>query len=65
WQKEQIHKHGRRYTPQSLCEKVTQSPLSEEYCINYRRRKYGTEQAKFITGTGLLVDGGQATGLLD
>lgn len=24
-----------------------------------------SEQAKFITGTGLLVDGGQATGLLD
>jgi 3-oxoacyl-[acyl-carrier protein] reductase len=24
-----------------------------------------SEQARFITGTGLLVDGGQATGLLD
>ena len=24
-----------------------------------------SEQAKFITGTGLLIDGGQATGLLD
>jgi 3-oxoacyl-[acyl-carrier protein] reductase len=24
-----------------------------------------SEQAKFITGTGLLVDGGQASGLLD
>ena len=24
-----------------------------------------SDQAKFITGTGLLVDGGQATGLLD
>ena len=24
-----------------------------------------SQQARFITGTGLLVDGGQATGLLD
>ena len=24
-----------------------------------------SEQAKFITGTGLLIDGGQASGLLD
>ena len=24
-----------------------------------------SEKVKFITGTGLLVDGGQATGLLD
>nr|AIA18443.1 Carboxypeptidase Taq (M32) metallopeptidase [uncultured bacterium] len=40
WLKENIHKHGRRYTPAALCEKVTGKPLSEEPYVDYLTNKY-------------------------
>lgn len=40
WQKEQIHKHGRRYPPQELCKQITGNPLSEEPFIRYLTKKF-------------------------
>jgi carboxypeptidase Taq len=42
WLKENIHKHGRQFTPAELCQKVTGKPLSEEPYVNYLKKKYGT-----------------------
>ncbi len=42
WLKENIHKHGRQYTPGELCQRVTGKPLSEEPYVNYLKKKYGT-----------------------
>ncbi len=38
--KEKIHRHGRRYQPGELCEKVTGRPLSEEPYTHYLTQKY-------------------------
>ncbi len=40
WQKENIHRWGRTYTPPELVKKVTGSPLSEEPFIAYLTKKY-------------------------
>ena len=40
WLKENIHKFGRQYTPQEICQKVTGNPLSEEAYVNYLKKKY-------------------------
>lgn len=42
WQKEKIHKHGRRYLPHELCQNVTGKSLSEEPFIRYLKQKYST-----------------------
>ncbi|NGX26269.1 MAG: Thermostable carboxypeptidase 1 [Chlamydiae bacterium] len=40
WQKEKIHRFGREFLPEDLCEKVTGSPLSEKPYIEYLKNKY-------------------------
>lgn len=40
WQKKHIHKYGRQYLPEDLCEKITGKPLSEKPFINYLEKKY-------------------------
>lgn len=40
WLKENIHKHGRQYTPEELSKRVTGRALSEEPYVNYLREKY-------------------------
>lgn len=40
WLKENIHKEGRRYTPEELCQKVTGKPLSEVPFVDYLKKKY-------------------------
>jgi carboxypeptidase Taq len=42
WLKENIHKHGRQYTPAELCQKITGKPLSEEPYVSYLKKKYST-----------------------
>lgn len=42
WLKENIHKHGRQFTPSELCQKVTGKLLNEEPYVNYLKEKYGT-----------------------
>ena len=41
WLKEQIYRHGRKYTPQELVERVTGGPLRIAPYIEYLRTKYG------------------------
>lgn len=40
WQKEKIHRHGRRYLPNQLCQKITGESLSEKPFIRYLVEKY-------------------------
>lgn len=40
WLKENIHRHGRQYTPGELCQKVTGKALSEIPYITYLTKKY-------------------------
>ncbi len=40
WQKEHIHRYGRQYLPEDLCEKITGKPLSEKPFITYLEKKY-------------------------
>lgn len=40
WLKENIHRHGRQYTPEELCKRITGRALSEEPYVNYLREKY-------------------------
>ena len=40
WLKENIHKLGRQYTPEALCQKVTGQPLTEEAYVAYLTKKY-------------------------
>jgi carboxypeptidase Taq len=40
WLKENIHKHGRRFTPTELCEKTTGKPLSQDPYLTYLTKKY-------------------------
>ena len=40
WQKENIHRHGRRYLPHELCQQITSKPLSEQPYIHYLTKKY-------------------------
>ncbi|MBS0619935.1 MAG: carboxypeptidase M32 [Verrucomicrobia bacterium] len=40
WLRENIHQHGREYTPQELCQRITRSPLSAAPYITYLQEKY-------------------------
>ena len=40
WLRENIHKHGRFYTSQELCNKITKEPLNTKYFIDYATKKY-------------------------
>jgi len=40
WLREQIHQHGRRYTSEELCERVTGQKLNPAYFMDYIRDKY-------------------------
>ncbi|MBS0615950.1 MAG: carboxypeptidase M32 [Verrucomicrobia bacterium] len=42
WQKENIHRWGRMYTPSELIQRATGSPLSEKPFIAYLNKKYGS-----------------------
>jgi carboxypeptidase Taq len=41
WLVENVYRHGRKYTPSELVERVTGGPLSVEPYIRYLRAKYG------------------------
>lgn len=41
WLRENIHRHGRRYTPAELVERTTGSPLGHEALISQLTQKYG------------------------
>ena len=41
WLRENIHRHGRRYTPAELVERITGSPLEHEPLISQLKKKYG------------------------
>ena len=40
WLKENIHRHGRQFTPGQLCQRVTGKPLSQEPYVGYLTKKY-------------------------
>ena len=40
WLREQIHRHGRRYSPRQLCERVTGRPLSAEPLMRHLEAKF-------------------------
>jgi carboxypeptidase Taq len=42
WLRENIHRHGKRYTASELCERVTGEPLSFQHFMEYARKKYST-----------------------
>ena len=39
WLHDNVHQHGRRYSPAELCERATGAPLSSEHFTNYLERK--------------------------
>ena len=41
WLNENIHQHGRRYSPSQLCERITGTPLSADPLMNYLEGKFG------------------------
>jgi carboxypeptidase Taq len=41
WLKENIYRHGSKYTPSELVERITGGPMSIEPYIRYLRAKYG------------------------
>lgn len=41
WLVENIHRHGQRYRPGALCERITGRPLSHKPFIEYLRGKFG------------------------
>lgn len=47
WLRSNIHRHGRRYTSEDLCELVTGSKLDTRHFLNYIQKKY--EQVYGIT----------------
>lgn len=40
WLRENIHRHGQRYRPSDLCERITGEPLSPLPFLNYLRTKF-------------------------
>ena len=40
WLRENVHQHGRLYTSQELCNKITKEPLNTLYFINYATKKF-------------------------
>jgi carboxypeptidase Taq len=41
WLNDKIHRHGMRWRPRVLCEKVTGQPLTPRPLVNYLRQKFG------------------------
>jgi carboxypeptidase Taq len=41
WLTDKIHRHGQRYRPTELCERITGRPLSHKPFIEYLRTKFG------------------------
>ncbi|TCZ68647.1 carboxypeptidase M32 [Flaviaesturariibacter aridisoli] len=41
WLRREVHQHGRRYTSDGLCRRITAQSLSSAYFIDYVRQKYG------------------------
>jgi len=41
WLREHIHRHGRRYTPAGLVERITGKPLQHEALMSHLTQKYG------------------------
>ena len=41
WLRENIHRHGRRYTAAELCERVTGKPLSADPLMRHLESKFG------------------------
>ena len=41
WLRDKIHKHGSRYRPEQLCQRITGKPLSHQYLMDYMNKKYG------------------------
>jgi carboxypeptidase Taq len=41
WLRENIHRHGRRYSPQELIQRATGEPLRAAYFLEYLKKKYG------------------------
>jgi len=41
WLRERIHRHGRRYTSEELCQQATGKPLDISYFLDYLLDKYG------------------------
>ena len=42
WLRENIHRHGKRYTASELVEKVSREPLNEDHFVDYIREKYSS-----------------------
>ncbi len=40
WLRENIHRHGRRYEAEELCEMITGEPLDVKYFMDYAKKKY-------------------------
>jgi carboxypeptidase Taq len=40
WLRTHIHRHGRRYTSEQLCESATGEPLNIQYFLDYLSDKY-------------------------
>jgi carboxypeptidase Taq len=40
WLREKIHRHGRRYTSEQLCERITGQKLDPAFFISYAKQKY-------------------------
>jgi carboxypeptidase Taq len=41
WLRDKVHQHGRLYTAEELCIKITGEPLNFKYFMNYAKEKYG------------------------
>ncbi|MGB0862671.1 MAG: carboxypeptidase M32 [Saprospiraceae bacterium] len=41
WLRDKVHRHGRFYTAEELCIKITGEPLNFKYFMNYAKAKYG------------------------
>jgi len=40
WLRDNIHRHGAKFTPTELVQRVTGGPLNAEPYVNYLKRKY-------------------------
>lgn len=41
WLRQQVHRYGRYYTSNELCEKITGQPLEFKYFLEYAKQKFG------------------------
>jgi carboxypeptidase Taq len=42
WLNDKVHKHGQKYRPRELAQKITGQTLSPRPLVQYLQRKYGT-----------------------